>query len=547
MPAATYARPALRCALSLTAATAVATTGVLVAAPATAAPAPASTLDWGPCESETSEGLECATVVVPRDHADPAGPTIEVGVYRLDLPDEQPRPAKVLFVNPGGPGGESGSLVQIAAQTYPADVLATHDVIGVDPRGLGISTHVSCFELPPEGEAPLPSPDRRPFPKQQFDALVAHGAELTAGCFERSPELVPFISTTQTAQDFDVVRAALGVERASFVGYSYGTVLFAHYARLFPQQVDKLVLDSAAYNRDWGWELYEDRAPAFEARLDLFAQWAADNAEIFALGDTQEEVLATYDRIIEELQDPEKAATFGIGPGDVQLLATQAAFTSQNFPLLGLVLSLADLLLEGDLPLEVGTAHLAELKLAAEVVPDDSSTATTFSVLCNDGPFPAELRTYERAARKAERHYPRIGSLQVAPFPCATWPLEPQRPLPVSSNKLEVPPLVVQALGDPATPYASGQDVARRTDGALLTVTGGDHGHFGLNFEPCVDAAVSAYLVDGVLPADGAVCEGAPLPSLELEAAASEQPVERMGALTSEVVARAGRTLHLTR
>lgn len=539
---------AARRALAVTVATTFAAAGLLSAPPAGAAPAPrADPLLWGPCEAEGTDGLECASLQVPRDHADPQGPSITVGVYRLDLPDDQPRPAKVLFVNPGGPGGETGSTVRSAAELWPAEVLAAYDVIGVDPRGLGASTHVSCLPTPEEEPAPLPLPDLRPFPADRLQARLSEAAAYTAACFERSPELVPFISSDQTARDMDAVREHLGVERASLLGYSYGTVLFAHYARLFPDHVDKLVLDSAIYGRDYGWEVYEDRAPAFEARLGVFAGWAAENSELFALGDSPAQVLATFDRLVAALQDPATAGALGVGPGDLQLLGTQAAFSSLNFPLLALVMSLVDQLLALEAPVEqspAAAATLAQLHRLAALVPDDSSQATTAAVLCNDGNYPEATRTYERAARKAQRHYPRIGAVQVAPLPCATWPLEPTRPLPVSRTKLDVRPLVVQALGDAATPYATGVDLARRTGAGLLTVTGGDHTHFGNGYEPCVDAVVTDYLVAGALPAAGAVCEGAPLPDFGF---GGLDPQDQLQALSAQAVSRAARAPRLER
>ena len=169
-------------------------------------------------------------------------------------------------------------------------------------------------------------------------------------------------------------------------------------------------------------------------------------------------------------------------------------------------------------------------------------------VLCNDGPFPERDATYLRAARKAERHYPRLGALQVVPSPCASWPLRPHRPLPVSRGKLTTPPLVVQATGDPATPYEQGETLARRIGASLLSVDSGDHTHFGLPGEECTTATVTRYLLEGRLPARGTVCAGAPLPSFALNLFATPGSAltlqDRATALTAEVVARAQRNLH---
>ena len=67
------------------------------------------------------------------------------------------------------------------------------------------------------------------------------------------------------------------------------------------------------------------------------------------------------------------------------------------------------------------------------------------------------------------------------------------------------PPLVVSTTGDPATPYAAGVKLAQLLGGRLLTFVGTQH-TASLQGDSCVDDAVTAYLVDGTLPAEGTRC-----------------------------------------
>ena len=69
------------------------------------------------------------------------------------------------------------------------------------------------------------------------------------------------------------------------------------------------------------------------------------------------------------------------------------------------------------------------------------------------------------------------------------------------------PVLVVGTTGDPATPYGGAAVVVGRIAGAgLLTFESTEHTGYGSGRSSCVDGAVDAYLVDGVMPAPAATC-----------------------------------------
>src|SRR5690606_41854531 len=64
-------------------------------------------------------------------------------------------------------------------------------------------------------------------------------------CRSAAPELCANMDSASHARDMDAIRAALGEERLRHFGYSYGAVLDVSYARLFPQRVEAMFLDSA--------------------------------------------------------------------------------------------------------------------------------------------------------------------------------------------------------------------------------------------------------------------------------------------------------------
>lgn len=66
---------------------------------------------------------------------------------------------------------------------------------------------------------------------------------LGEGCESRSPQIAPYVDTESVARDLDILRAVLGEEQLDFLGQSYGTLLGAQYAELFPARVGRMVLD----------------------------------------------------------------------------------------------------------------------------------------------------------------------------------------------------------------------------------------------------------------------------------------------------------------
>lgn len=97
------------------------------------------------------------------------------------------------------------------------------------------------------------------------------GAErFAAGCAARSAELLPRVRTANAARDLDVVRAVLGDQRLNYVGLSYGTLLGATYAELFPDRFGAMVLDGAADTSLSVAELNVAQGQGFDTALDAF-------------------------------------------------------------------------------------------------------------------------------------------------------------------------------------------------------------------------------------------------------------------------------------
>lgn len=166
----------------------------------------------------------------------------------------------ILLVNPGGPGAPASQQVQsIVAPAQPGvapsfgpELVARYDFVGMDPRGVGASGQVRCLS-DAEREAKLAG-DLNPslpagLPRPELEAEARKFSEACGRSNDRA--LLAQLSTDNVARDMDQVRAALGEETISYLGTSYGTLLGATYATLFPKRVRHMVLDAPVHPERW--------------------------------------------------------------------------------------------------------------------------------------------------------------------------------------------------------------------------------------------------------------------------------------------------------
>src|SRR5262249_37226590 len=208
--------------------------------------APASRLDWRPC-AVGGAGLECATLAVPLDYRHPAGRkiTLALSMARATAPPDQRQGD--LLVNPGGPGGSGRLLAAQVSFGLDHSVGAAYNVIGFDPRGVGAS--VPALHCDPSFFDGV-QPDYIPASQAAEQVLIGRAKAYAADCERRYGWLLPFMTTKDSARDMDSIRAALGQQKISYLGYSYGTYLGQVYATMFGNRVRRMVLDSVVNPRD---------------------------------------------------------------------------------------------------------------------------------------------------------------------------------------------------------------------------------------------------------------------------------------------------------
>ncbi|MBT0773250.1 alpha/beta fold hydrolase [Kineosporia sp. J2-2] len=486
-------------------------------APAHAAGTRPAPIAWGACPepppgTTVNPRQQCGTLKVPLDHRDPGGRQITIAVSRIPATDPARRRG-VLLLNPGGPGSEGLNMPSEAAALSDS-LAARYDLVGLDPRGVGHSSPVTCGLNAAEVSPPYPYPAA----DGSISRNVAFARSAARRCAEASGDVLPFITTAGTARDLDLVRQALGESRISYFGLSYGTYLGTVYASLFPQHTDRMVLDSALDPAKVWYGVYRQQSQGRQERFGDAARYAARHPDEAGLGTTATAVTAAYLRLAARLDtDPAPVPGTSVSlTGPLFRHLTAALLTSERFmPTLAQVWRAAADLADGqatDEQAQVLGQALTLIDPAAGVspgVPADNAVAAAYAVTCGDVEWPASVGVYERNVAADRRFHPVAAGAPANIWPCAFWPGRPVEPTVKVSGQGPRTILILQNERDPNTTLESARGLHRALGrrSVMVTVDAGGHGVYGTaGAGACATALADAYLIEGELPGSDTRC-----------------------------------------
>ncbi|MFB6436227.1 alpha/beta hydrolase [Streptomyces sp. NPDC056411] len=514
-----------------------------------APPAPvAHRIEFGRCApvEHLPTSVECGRLTVPLDYARPDGRKIQLTVSRIRATARGERQGSLVF-NPGGPGASSLEFPLYGTLPKWSKIARAYDFVGYSPRGVGRSAPLSCQD--PKEFAKVPT-DSQVHPDAAFKRRKRAQAQAYArGCARRAGSALPFYNSVNNARDLDMLRAALGEKKLTYMGASYGTYFGAVYATLFPGHVRRMLFDSVV-NPDPRQIWYRnnlDQNIAFERRWGDWLRWVAKHDGRYHLGRTGQAVQRAYDTAARKLRGHPVNGT--IGAGQLQSAFLKTGYTDAFWPMRAEALSK---FLHGD-PKPLIAQALPRTDGAKE---EENANAVYTAVECNDAPWPQSWRTWDRDNTQVAR---------IAPFetwdnawmnlPCAYWPsraesaeagvqeaihraehgagqelsdathhaattaldgaLRGQRhPLDIRTRPGALPPvLLLAAERDAATPYRGALELQRRLPGSsLVTENGaGTHG-IAFNDNACVNNFAEAYLLRGKIPSRRVYCAPRPEP-----------------------------------
>ena len=508
------------------------------------------TVQWGACSHGIPAPFQCATAPVPLNYRHPNGQKISLALMRLPASDPSERIGS-LFIDFGGPGGpDITDLVNRADTVFSPAIRARFDLVTWDPRGVEYSDPVNCFATDTADTNYYNAIPVFPYPQSDEPVFFQLNAQLGQDCLQRSGVLLRHVSSADTARDLNVLRRDVGDPKLTYLGFSYGTVIGATYANLFPDKVRAMVLDgtldfvgnatghypgeAAAFPVDVrqgvdraGQEVFLDRflplcaeagsVCAFSAGGNLRAKWETllaraqagqlsyQDLMIFAYYDMEDPIadwpgLASYLQSLYTSTSAGQALTAGQSAG-----LAEAAGRAEDQSLMGPQRGASGA------PEPASTAGASG---AAGARYTDNRADAYYAIQCADSLVPTSDAVYHNLAITEDQKVPGFGRLIVYDMmPCASWPTMHTDAYDGPWNRSRTPILVINAVHDPITPIWGAEAAVAELGNARLLKVNGD-GHTSMFVEPsvCRDDAELAYLVSVQLPPRGTICNVDQLP-----------------------------------
>lgn len=407
----------------------------------------ATQLEWRKCGD-----IECAELEVPRNHGDPEAGTITLPLTRLRANDDDKR-VGVLLVNPGGPGAPGTSLALNAAYYFSRDVIDSFDIVGWDPRGTGeASNAVDCID------------DYSTYFTEPFTAQSAR--LFIDGCVESDSDDLFQLDTMSSARDIDAIRMALGEATISYFGFSYGGLLGATWASLYPTTVRAAVFDAPPDPRATRAERVAAQAKGFELQLDRFLAVEKLTEEVDGLLSRPPTPLTAHmvrAAIVSALYDDESWMVLAD--------AIDAATSGNAQPMLDLY--------NGYYYQDEGYEEYRNVFEAS------------VAIACLDDTSRTQIPDLSAVA-------PRLHEFFAPDHLCTQWPLPASPRIEIGADTTR-PIVVVGATGDPATPLDGVRAMADALGkSVIITVDANRHTTYLAN--DCVTSIVDRYLVDLQVP-----------------------------------------------
>jgi pimeloyl-ACP methyl ester carboxylesterase len=448
---------------------------------------PGTSIDWQRIDDHYDQG----TLLVPVDYSDPSLGNFRLFLIRRRANDQDHRIGSLL-INPGGPGASGASFAQGADFNFGTELLDRFDIIGWDPRGTyNTAPAIDCIEDYDHYLTGVDVTPDTPAARQRGIDLAKQFEDL---CVEKNGPILQHVGTNDSARDIDSIRRALGEDKISYFGFSYGSELGATWATLFPDTVRAIVTDGAkdpdAGSLDWD----RQQRVGFEHSLGLYLDDCAKHSDcaFHNEGFTRE----AFDELMDNIDAhplPTKDGRPDLTRGMALQAVIMAMYNDALWDQLSDALAAAQ---KGD-----GELLLILYDTYFERRPDGTwpNLLEAFQVItCMDSADRPTVEEYDANALEISRLAPRIAPNTLGGYDCTWFPPSEHPRVPITGAGAG-PIVVIGTTGDPATPLVGTEAMAAALqDGRLVVVDADQHTGYGTN--KCVVDVVHEYLVDLKVP-----------------------------------------------
>ncbi|PPQ73621.1 hypothetical protein CVT24_007620 [Panaeolus cyanescens] len=473
---------------------------------------PTKNLRWFGCY----DGLECARLLVPMDHQNPSGKQGALALIRKASPlgSDHPDYRGPILFNPGGPGG-SGITFLSSNANHLAKILGPQfDLVSFDPRGVGASLPRASF-YKSNFERSIWGAGLRPLHDDDVPKHWAKTKVINAMARENDDGDLRFINTDQTARDMLSIVHAHGREKLQYWGLSYGTVLGSTFAAMFPDKVERLIIDGVCDADDYYDTLWSTNLIDTDKSIDAFVSQCHEAGPVrcYFWAPTTSNIRNNITTLFDNVRRQPVAVASKTGPHGVididflQWATFIAIYTPYAFfPLLAEAYAA---LAQGDGSVILSmTGFVDPLQCPSESTTEVVLDATA-AILCNDGAdIPGDLESTQKYVQMMKNLSPTWGPIWAGiRLSCIDWPKFPKTNFRGPFNATTSHPLlVIGNTADPVTPlWAAKKMSAGFTDSVVLTQD--SPGHCSLAAPSvCTQSHIRRYFIDGTLPEPGTVC-----------------------------------------
>ena len=453
-------------------------------------------LEWSDCGNDQM----CTTAIAPMNWDDPSeGDDIELALTR-----HASNGAKIgsLFVNPGGPGASGFDLIHDSLDFAVGQKLIDRfDVIGWDPRGVGRSTAVFCYDGAGLDQFIFGLPAAPRGTPEWVTEVTQAGVDFGQACLAGTGPVLEYIDTISTVRDLDMLRAVVGDEKINYLGYSYGSDIGTFYIDMFPDKVGRIVLDGATDSEISVEEVGIVQTAGFQRALENYLELCPDlfGSDCPFTGDLNQDL-----PVIRELYDRYDANPIPgadgrmMDAGVLDIAMSMALYSQDSWDFLN------DLFSEAQDGITDTAFFLADYYYSrnSDGTYADNSLEAFLAIYCVDYPVetdPAALAQYEidlqAASPTTYRPSPPIGDVT-----CANWPFQYRGGEVQIDGAGAADVLIISTTGDPATPYEWGVALSEQLESAHLITYNGE-GHTAYNGGvACIDNTVEGYFINGTVP-----------------------------------------------
>lgn len=456
-------------------------------------------LDWNTCGGGA---FQCATVEAPMDWSDPNSERVGIAVQMYKARSSSPQ--GTVLINPGGPGGSGVELVGYAPAIFGEKLLENYNILGFDPRGVGLSEPIKCLDSEAMDRHVAAS-----YPADVTEKVLAvmqkDADAFASACKENSGPVMEFVDTQSAARDMDLIRALVGDEKLNYLGYSYGTQLGATYAGLFPANVGRAVLDGAIDLRLSSFEQTKQQAIGFENALRAFVENCQTNSDCVLTGSV-DDGMEKVSTMLQSLgtnplpTDSGRVLTKSLGFYGV----AQPLYAEALWPALEAGLHDAIAAQDGSTLLELSDEYFGRDEDGNYT---SNQTEAFTAINCLDTRDVEDFAAMKKESEEIVKAAPTMGEFfGWGGVTCKNWPFpQAEQNFDLSAAGAD-PIMVIGTTNDPATPYVWAQGLAEQLDsGFLVTHEGEGHTAYGMGNQ-CITDVVDSYFVDGTVPSEGKTC-----------------------------------------